>query len=185
MLYNGRMLNQLLETPILSRIRRNHGLEHATLHVLARRFPNLPMAGHSTASGFRLLGDLPSDAVQEAVDEALRRMRAGEHHLAVHPNCGTNFATAGVLAGLSAGVAMLGAGARRRDQLERLPMAAVFATLSLIVGLPLGLRLQERVTTSGHPGELQVVEIQRSKMRLGLFGGQSAGATVHFVRTRG
>ena len=179
------MLKQLLETPVISRIRRNHGLEHATLHILARRFPNLPMAGHSTASGFRLLGDLPSDAIQEAVDEALRRMSAGEHNLAIHPNCGTNFATSGILAGLAAGSVMLGSNARRRDQLERLPMAAACATLALMVSLPLGLRVQKYVTTSGHPGGMQVVEILRSKARFSLFGGRQAGVTVHFVRTRG
>ncbi len=178
------MLNELLNQPILSRIRRNHGLEHATLHVLARRFPRVPMAGHSTAAGFRLLGDLPSDAVQEAVDEALGRMRAGEHGLAIHPNCGTNFATAGVLAGLAAGSAMLGSGTRRRDALERLPMAMALATLALIAAVPLGLRIQQYVTTSGEPGDLRVVEITRSKMRLNLPGQRAAGATVHFVRTR-
>jgi len=179
------MLKQLLNNPIISRIRRNHGVEHATLHILARRFPATPMAGHSTASGFRLLGDLPSDAIQEAVDEALRRMRAGEHNLAIHPNCGTNFATAGILAGLSAGVVMLDSSSRRRDQLERLPLAVAFATLALMIGLPLGLRLQKNVTTSGDPGEMQVVEITRSKLKFGLFGSRTAGATVHFVRTRG
>ena len=50
------------------------------------------MAGHSTAAGFRLLGEVPTDALQAAVEEALRRMQGGEAKLAVHPNCGTNSA---------------------------------------------------------------------------------------------
>ena len=33
------ILDPILNLPILSRIRRNHGLEHATLHVLSRRHP--------------------------------------------------------------------------------------------------------------------------------------------------
>ena len=35
----------ILDIPILSRIRRNHGLEHATLTLLAQRFPYRRMAG--------------------------------------------------------------------------------------------------------------------------------------------
>jgi len=118
----------------------------------------MALAGHSDASGFWILGDVSIEDVQGAVDEALSRLRAGEHRLAIHPNCGTNFATAGVLAGLAAGAAMLG-GQSKRDRIERLPLAALLATLALIVAQPLGALIQEQFTTSGDPGELRVVEI--------------------------
>jgi hypothetical protein len=166
----------LLNAPVLSRIRRNHGLEHATLHILSRRFPRLPMAGHSTAAGFRLVGVVQTEAVGEAVEEALTRLRLGEHSLAVHPNCGTNFVTAGIFSGLAGAVSMLGAGQRRRDKVERLPLAAALATLALVVSLPLGLLLQQRVTTSGEPGGLEIESITRSR---------HAGLTIHTVLTRG
>jgi Domain of unknown function (DUF6391) len=149
-----------LEHPTMSRIRRNHGLEHATLHVLAERHPGVPMAGHSDSAGFWILGDLPIGEVEGSVQEALGRLQAGETKLAVHPNCGTNIATAGILTGLAAALAMFGVGKRLRDNFERLPTAMVFATLALIAAQPLGLMLQERVTTSGSPGDLRVVEIQ-------------------------
>jgi hypothetical protein len=116
------------------------------------------MAGHSDAGGFWILGDVSIEDVQGAVDEALGRLRAGEHRLAIHPNCGTNFATSGVLAGLAAGSAMLG-GRSIRDRIERLPLAALLATLALIVAQPLGNLIQEQFTTSADPGELRVVEI--------------------------
>ena len=148
----------VLEIPAIARTRRNHGLEHATLHVLAQRHSRMALAGHSDASGFWILGDVSIEDVQGAVDEALSRLRAGEHRLAIHPNCGTNFATAGVLAGLAAGAAMLG-GQSKRDRIERLPLAALLATLALIVAQPLGALIQEQFTTSGDPGELRVVEI--------------------------
>jgi len=166
----------LLNTPFISRVRRNHGLEHATLTILAQRFPGLPMAGHSMAAGFRLMGEIPTEAVQSAVEEALRRLQAGESKLAVHPNCGTNFVTAGTLSGLAGAVSMLGAGRRTRDKLERLPLAAVMATLALIVAYPLGLKLQEKVTTSGKPGTLQVVEINVTRR---------GSLTIHHVLTQG
>lgn len=148
----------VLDIPAVARTRRNHGLEHATLHILAQRHPNTALAGHSDASGFWVLGDVSIEAIQEAVDEALGRLQAGERRLAIHPNCGTNFATAGVLAGLAAGAAMLG-GRSMRDRIERLPLAALLATLALIVAQPLGALVQERVTTSGDPGGLRVMEI--------------------------
>jgi hypothetical protein len=156
-------LGSILEYPVISRVRRNHGLEHATLHILSQRHPKLPLAGHSDTRGFWVLGEVSTEDVTSAVQEAMQRMQAGEHNLAVHPNCGTNFVTSGVLASLAAFVAMFGAGRRLRDRLERLPLAASLATIALIISQPLGLRLQERVTTSGELAGLQVVQITPSR----------------------
>jgi len=169
-------LQSILALPVVDRIRRNHGLEHATLHVLSRRFPRLAMAGHSTPYGFRLIGDISTEAVESAVSEALSRLRAGEKHLAVHPNCGTNFVTAGVFSGLAGAAAMFGVGPRRRDLFERLPLAAVLATLALIAALPLGQSIQRQVTTSGEPGSLEVTSITRT---------QAGRLAVHYVQTQG
>lgn len=141
------------------RLRRNHGLEHATLHVLAGRHPGARMGGYSDFKGFWLVGDLTREQVQSAAQEALGRMRAGEPQLAVHPNCGTNFATAGSLAGLAGVLGMWRVGERRRDKLERLPLVATLATVALILGQPLGLLAQKHLTTSGQPGSLEIVDI--------------------------
>ncbi len=157
------IFDSILNLPILSRIRRNHGLEHATLHVLSKRHPGLKMGGYSDFNGFWLLCDLEEKAVREGVDEALGRLRNGEADLAVHPNCGTNFATAGSLAGLAGLLGMLGVGKNRRDKLERLPMVAVFATVALILSQPLGLRIQKYLTTSGKPGDLEVIQVTQSQ----------------------
>jgi hypothetical protein len=157
-----------VKAPFISRIRRNHGLEHATLHVLSKRYPKQSLAGHSDVGGFWVIGEVSIEDVYEAVEEALTRLRDGEKNLAVHRNCGTNFVTSGILAGLTAGVAMFGVGRRTRDKLERLPFAMFFATLALILSQPLGFKVQERVTTSAEPGSLQVVEIlttRRGRMK--------------------
>ena len=166
----------LLDTGLISRIRRNHGLEHATLHVLAERHPGQPMAGHSDQRGFWIAGDFPSEEICEAVGDALNRLQSGEVKLAVHPNCGTNFATAGILAGLAAGVAMYGVGKRARDNFNRLPTAVMLATMALVVAQPLGLEIQKRVTTSGAPGGMRVVEVQPRG---------SGALTVHRIVTEG
>ena len=157
----------ILEYAPIARVRRNHGLEHATLHVLAERHPGRPLAGHSDLSGFWIIGDLSAEELAAAIQEARARLESGENKLAVHPNCGTNFAASGVLAGLAAAAAMFGVGKRARDNLDRLPLAILLATLALIVSQPLGLLLQEHITTSGVPGRLRVVEISpRSQGKL-------------------
>ena len=149
----------LLDNPLISRVRRNHGLEHATLHVLAQRFPGKSMAGHSNPNGFWILADLDAQDVRSAAEQALERLRAGERHLAVHPNCGTNIVVSGVTAGMAAAVVMFSAGKSRRARLERLPLAVTLATFALAAAQPLGNALQARLTTSGDPGELQVVDV--------------------------
>jgi hypothetical protein len=153
----------LLDLPLISRIRRNHGLEHATLTTLARRFPNQPMAGYSDLGGFWIIGNLDTEALADAVTEALERLRKGERSLAVHPSCGTNYATAGVLAGTAGALAMLGSGKRLRNKLERLPLAAALATLAIIIAQPLAMIIQSRVTTCGEPGRLALTQIMRQE----------------------
>jgi hypothetical protein len=169
-------VNSVLDSPVISRVRRNHGLEHATLHILSERNPRLSVAGHSNTRGFWILGEVTNEELQSAVQEALLRLQNGEQKLAVHPNCGTNIVTAGVFAGAAGALAMFRSGSRLRDKLGRIPMAATLATLALIIAQPLGLLLQERVTTSGIPGSLEVVEIIQTK---------KGRMTAHRVVTKG
>ena len=149
-----------MNRPYFSRLRRNHGLEHATLNILSRKYTGRSLTGHSDAAGFWLVGNVPQEAVQAAVQEALLRLQAGERNLAVHPNCGTNFVTSGVLSALAAYLALLGTGRGFRDRFERLPLAAAFSVVALILANPLGMALQRKVTTSGEPGALVVVRIE-------------------------
>lgn len=169
-------LSTVLEIPPISRIRRNHGLEHATLHVLVERQSRRWLAGHSGTQGFWIIGEVATDELESAVHEALQRLRGGEPSLAVHPNCGTNFATAGLLAGGLAALAMLGSGRRLRDQFDRMPLAITLATLGLVAAQPLGMLLQETVTTSGNPAALEIVAVLPRKF---------AGLPAHRVLTRG
>ena len=110
------------------------------------------------------------------MDEALSRLRAGERELAIHPNCGTNLVTSGMMAGMAGALAMSGVGPRSRDKAERLPLAAFLATLALLVAKPAGTRIQQRITTSGDPGDLEIVEIRPS---------QRNGLKAHRVTTQG
>jgi len=137
------------ELPSLHAIRRNHALEHATIHVLSKQFPRYRFIGRSDFNGFYLLTMLPMEPLVEGVQLALRRLQAGEKHLAVHPNCGTNLLTSAFLASLSAMLVFNIPRSRKRwtDQLELLPAAVLGALLSLVVAQPVGNALQKRVTT--------------------------------------
>ncbi len=154
----------ILDLPLVRRTRRNHGLEHATIHVLASRVKGLQMAGRSTEGGFILIGEAPTETVESAVNEALRRMRAGEHSLAVHPNCGTNLVTTGLMTSV---VGMLGmSGANRRDTFNRLPAVMVMMMFTVLFSQPVGTALQKHFTTDGNPADLEVISITRSQMTM-------------------
>lgn len=154
----------------ISRIRRNHGLEHATIHVLSDKHSHFSAQGNSNHRGFYLniYGDISEDQVVEAVEEAYRRMKQGEHHLAVHPNCGTVLLTTATMATLAAQVAFgleqKRQGSEKTDMavlFNGLPSAILAAALALIASRPLGLHLQERYTTEGNLGSLQLLSIRR------------------------
>ena len=49
-----------------------------------------------------------------------------------------------------------------RDRFERLPLAALLATLALILAKPAGTRVQQLITTTGDPGDLEIIEIRRT-----------------------
>ena len=151
-------MNVLDDIPVVSTVRRNHGVEHATIHVLSGRVQNLAVVGHATLEGFNLYGEVETNQVESAVNDALTRLRAGESRLVIHPNCGTNFATAGMLAGLAAWVASFGKGT-----VGKLPRVIMASTIALIFALPLGLSVQQYVTTSPIVGDARLLGIERGK----------------------
>lgn len=145
----------------IARIRKNHALEHATLQVLTSKQKIGRMAGYSDQHGFWVVGDVSTDVLNQAANEALARLRAGEWQLAIHPNCGTNFAFSGLLAGSLGWVAMLGSDKGLRSKLDRWPIMVAFVTLGLMIAQPLGPKIQEKFTTNSNPGEMEIVEITR------------------------
>ena len=148
----------ILDIPLLSRIRRNHGLEHATINILSQRFPYRQIGGYSFPGGFLILGEIPTPDLREAVIQALARMNNGERLLAIHDHCGTNYVASGFVAGLLAWLGMTGAKSKR-DQVERLPLVIALAMFGFILSQPLGPALQERVTTSGDPQGMSIVDV--------------------------
>jgi hypothetical protein len=151
----------ILEIPLIARTRRNHALEHATIHVLSEHEPRRHLMGRTTDRGFYLFGEVETEEVATAVSEALDRLQGGEHSLAVHPRCGTNLATAGVLAGLSSFVVM--SSGRSKSRLARLPQIILAATMAVMVAQPLGLSMQKHVTTLPEVEGVTIEEITRQR----------------------
>jgi len=148
----------ILELEPLRHIRQNHALEHATIHLLTRRAPSRHFVGRSTPRGFYIYGAVDTQTVADAVSEALARLQAGESELAVHPRCGTGIATTGILAGLAAFATL---GLRRKRTLADLPAVITATTLAALVAQPLGLTIQQRLTTDPNLEDVRVARVER------------------------
>ncbi len=150
-------------------VRENHALEHATIVLLSQQFPETRLAGVSIAAGFFIFGDVPSEVVQPAAEEALRRLRGSEPDLAIHERCGTNLAVAGLLTGLAAMSV-----AKMRKPYNTFNNVVLASTAALVLARPLGLLAQRYVTTHTPNGSMRV---------LGVYPLTWRGSVTHFVRT--
>jgi hypothetical protein len=147
----------LLDMPFVATLRRNHALEHATMHILAQRQPYLNAVARTALDGFYVYGKVDTIALADTASEGLARLQAGETDLAVHPRCGTNLVVSGFLAGLAAFLAM----GTSRGRLSKLPRFILAATLAVIVAQPLGLVIQQHVTTSADVAGLSIRNVTR------------------------
>ena len=171
----------VLSMPIVRRIRRNHGLEHATIHLLSKKIRNLKMAGRADTQGFLLYGDAETELIRTCVTEALHRMQNGDHMLAVHPNCGTGLVTTGLMTSMAAIIGLRGARETFEDSFNRLPLVMLLTIGAPIVSQPIGLSLQQHITTLGDPGDLELVDVTKHEVKTPF---SSEPMTVHRVRTR-
>jgi hypothetical protein len=148
----------ILDLPFILETRRNHALEHATIHLLSRTNSSKRMAGHSNPTGFFLLGDLNTQEIWAAATEAHTRLNGGEAGLAVHPGCGTNMATSTLL---SAAFAWLPLRKKRATfwTLLLIPISLLLALLGYQLSRPLGPWLQKYVTTEANLGSMQIIDI--------------------------
>lgn len=141
-------------------LRQHHAIEHATVTLLSQRLPGVPFMARSDLQGFTLFGNADAQIVEEVAHEALDRLQAGESGLALHPNCGTNLVTSGMLSGMAA---MLAASGRNRSWADRIPASLLAATLALILAAPAGRWMQQNVTTSPLVQGLRVKSVTQLK----------------------
>ncbi len=166
--------SNLLNWGPISLVRRNHGLEHATLNLLSELYPQQPFSGYSDTKGFWIIGDISTDVLFSVVNQALDRLHNGERRLAIHANCGTNYVTSGVIAGTMAWLGTLGNANSFQKKTNRWSYLVVLVTGALIVSRPLGPKVQEKITTSADPLDLTLSQITRYERQ---------GPTLHRIRT--
>lgn len=138
---------------LIYRTRQHHAIEHATLQVMSKRAPGQSLSGYSDPFGFTIFGNTDEETVRRGVGDALMRLQAGETALAIHPNCGTNLVTTGLLVTIAAFVTT-----RRRNPLERFTLTLLWVLPMLIAGKAVGMNLQQ-YTTCAEVSDRWVVEI--------------------------
>ena len=151
----------ILDLPYILETRRNHALEHATLHMLSRTH-NLNMGGHSNPTGFFIFGDLRTEDIRSALNEAYSRLRSGEKELAIHPGCGTNLVATAFLPGTLAWLPFQGARSTR-TRLLLLPIAMVLGVVGFLLSKPAGTWMQRHVTTEADLGNMQIVSVTSAR----------------------
>ena len=137
-------------------------MEHATLHILARKYDEKKFGGHSNPTGFYVFGEIATEDIRDAVNEAMTRLRAGERELAIHPGCGTNLATSMILPATFALFPFQGSRASR-GRFLLLPVALLFGVFGFFLSKPLGPWLQRNVTTEADLGNMQVTDIVHAR----------------------
>lgn len=141
------------------RIRQNHALEHATITILSGMVADLRVGARSSSNGFIIFGDVDLGLLRRALDEALRRLQAGEAELAIHPNCGTNLAVGVSLVTLGTMLGMVSSHTR-----TRVASAAASSVAGLLAARPLGEFVQKYVTTLPDLEGVRVTDIFRRKL---------------------
>ena len=150
-------------------VKQNHALEHATLVLLSRKYPDVRFAGISFAAGFFVFGDVSMEAILPAAQEALTLLRTTSPELAIHERCGTNLAVTAMLTGLSAMTV-----ARMRRPFGSANNVILATMAAMIASRPLGLTVQRYITTQT-PNQSMIITDVRS---LTVFG-----TPAHFIST--
>ena len=150
-------------------VKQNHALEHATIVLLSKKYPDVRMAGISFAAGFFVFGEVPTEAILPAAEEALNLLRTTHPELAIHERCGTNLAVTAMLTGLSAMTV-----ARMRRPYGSFNNVVLATTGALILARPLGLTVQRYVTTQTPNDSMKITGVKRMSL---------LGNPAHFVST--
>ena len=150
-------------------VKQNHALEHATIVLLSRKFPEVRLSGISFAAGFFVFGDVPTAAILPTAQEALNLLRTTQPELAIHERCGTNLAVAGMLTGLSAMAV-----AKMRRPYSTVNNVILASTAALVLARPLGLTVQRYLTTQTPNASMRILEVKPM---------QVLGTPAHFVST--
>ena len=150
-------------------VKQNHALEHATIVLLSRKFPEVRFSGISFAAGFFVFGEIPTEAILPTALEALNLLRTTQPELAVHERCGTNLAVSSLLTGLSAMTV-----AKMQKPYNTANNVIMASTAALILARPLGLTVQRYITTQTPNASMRILGVKKMTV---------LNSPAHFVST--
>ncbi len=150
-------------------VKQNHALEHATIVLLSKKYPDIRLAGISFAAGFFVFGEVPTEVILPTAREALTLLRTTSPELAIHERCGTNLAVTAMLTGLSAMAV-----ARMRRPYGTANNVILATTAAIILSRPLGLTVQRHFTTQTPNASMTITGVRSFSF---------FGTPAHFVDT--
>ncbi|MHB1317779.1 MAG: DUF6391 domain-containing protein [Anaerolineae bacterium] len=145
----------------LQRIRRNHAIEHAAMHMLSRSGVTVRLAARSDWRGLTFYGDIDSETLRQALDDGLKALRKGNSGLAVHPRCGSMVSIALMLGFVTSWLAQ--SGLRRGASPARGLFTLASIASAAVIARPLAEGVQAHVLTSADTGQARLIRIRRSR----------------------
>ena len=143
---------------LIKRLRRNHAIEHATAAVLMTKHrAGASIAGIASTDGFHIYSNASNETVTRSAEEGLTRLKEGERNLAVSPFCGTNLATAAILAGFASMLTV-----RNKRVTSNLSTAVLTSLTAIVLAQPLGRLVQKHITTSADVSEVHIIDVTSS-----------------------
>lgn len=149
----------------LACMRKNHAIEHATMHLLSQMLPGRRFSGIALPTGFWIAGVADLEEIRKAAEVGLARLANGEARLAVHPNCGTNIVVTAFISAAASLTAMELHDDEERGLGDTFSSLVAGGMIGAFAGRPLGPRAQKYVTTDADVNGMSI-----------------AGITCHFLR---
>ncbi|MGM0436829.1 MAG: DUF6391 domain-containing protein [Bacillota bacterium] len=141
---------QLYQIATNPKLRKNHGLEHATINILEKEYGYNDLAGYAEEDGFYIMGVNNNIYVEEAARKGLNLMKNGKNELAIHKRCGTSMTVANFLSAIIFLFLLFTSG---YFSILNMIIAIVVANL---IGPYLGQIVQRKFTTTSEVKEMEI-----------------------------
>ena len=145
---------QIYQIAINPKLRKNHGLEHATINILEKEFGYNDLAGYAEENGFYIMGVRNPDFVEEAAKKGLDLLKNNNDDLVIHKRCGTSMTVANFISAIIFLFLLFSSG---HFSILSMIIAIVIANL---IGPYLGQIVQKNFTTSSDVNEMEIINAQ-------------------------
>lgn len=141
-------LYRIAKNPVL---KKNHGLEHATINVLEEHYGYRQLAGYADENGFYIIGAQDLTEVELAAREGQERLESGENELTIHDRCGTTLTAANLISAVIFIIILFWTG---YFSIWSMLLAMLIANF---IGPTVGDILQNKVTTSAKVEDINII----------------------------